>query len=119
MYREFRIKVLTYLIVSPLTFSVLAYIYENTALSVLTFISYFLLALVGGSIGTVFGYYAYNAIKVNPFVLGFIPTFILIVVAVKMNVSDLIVMGDLCLILSCWFTASDITSVKIKTSKSL
>jgi len=113
--REHILKLITTTLTFPIVFLLLAYFNENGVLSILNFFSYLLLAVVGSLIGAVYADYGHNWFFKNSFVAGFIPSIVLIMISVNMNLDSLIVLGDLCLILSCWTTSSEVTFIKNKT----
>jgi hypothetical protein len=76
-----------------------------------------LLAIVGGVIGGVYTYFAHNLFFKNSFCAGLIPSVILMFIAIKMDLDNLIVHGDLCLIIACWVTASELAFIKNNSIK--
>ena len=115
MNREEIIKLVTPILTFPVVFYLLAYFNEGLVPSITNFISYALLAFAGGCIGWFYAYFCYKLFIKHSFVAGFIPVIILLVITTRMDISNLIVLGDLCLILSCWFIASELASIKNKT----
>ena len=113
--RENIIKLITMALTSPIVFLLIAYFNENGALSVFSFLSYFLLSVVGGLIGAVYAYFGHTWFFKNAFVAGFIPSIALIIISVNMGLDNLIILGDLCLIISCWTIASEVAFIKNKT----
>ena len=113
--RENIIKLITMALTFPIVFLLIAYLNENGALSVFSFLSYFLLSVVGGLIGTVYAYYGHTWFFKNSFVAGFIPSIALIIISVNMGLDNVIILGDLCLIISCWTIASEVAFIKNKT----
>lgn len=114
MNREDIIKLTTMALTFPIVFFLLAYFNENGTLSILSFLSYLLLAVVGACIGAVYAYYGHNWFFKNSFIAGFIPSIVLIFIAINMGLNNLLVLGDLCLIISCWTTAAEVAFIKNK-----
>lgn len=113
--RENIIKLITMALTFPIVFLFIAYFNENGALSVFSFLSYFLLSVVGGLIGAVYAYYGHTWFFKNSFVAGFIPSIAIIIISVNMGLDNVIILGDLCLIISCWTIASEVAFIKNKT----
>lgn len=114
MNREGFIKLTAMVITPPIVFMLIAYFYENGDLSIFSFLSYFSLSVAGGLFGAVYAYYGHAWFFKSSFVTGFIPSMVLIIISISMGLSDLIILGDLCLISSCWTIASEIAFIKNK-----
>ncbi|WP_232771474.1 hypothetical protein, partial [Colwellia sp. 12G3] len=112
--RENITKLTTTALTFPILFLLIAYFNENGELSIFSFISYLLLSVVGGLIGAVYAYYGHSWFFKNSFVAGFIPSIALIIISVNMELDNLVVLGDLCLIISCWTIASEVAVIKNK-----
>ncbi|SEL08313.1 hypothetical protein SAMN05216262_105166 [Colwellia chukchiensis] len=113
--REDMTKLTTTALTFPIVFLLVAYFYDEGTLSILSFLSYLLLAVVGSLIGAVYAYYGHNWFFKNSFVAGFIPSVVLIIISRSMGLDDLVELGDLCLIIACWTTASEVAFIKNKT----
>ena len=111
-------KLVTTALTLPIVFFLLGYAFEGLELSLMAFASLLLLAVVGVAIGGVYAYFAHNLFFKNSFFAGLIPSVILMFIAIKMDLDNLIVLGDLCLIIACWVTASELAFIKNKSIKS-
>lgn len=115
MNREDIIKLASTALIFPVVFLLLAYFNGNEHISIMSFTAYFLLALVGTSIGAVYAHYAHSFFFKNSFIAGFVPSLVLMFIAINMGIDGLIALGDLCLIISCWTAASEIAFSKNKS----
>ena len=115
MNREKTARLVATFLTSPVLFYLLAYFDEGIAASMTNFISFLLLAFIGGLVGGVYAYYAHTLFIKNSVIAGFIPAVILIVIVSAMDIDNIIVLGDLCLIVSSWSIASEVASIKNKT----
>ena len=109
-------KLITTALILPTLFFFMAYVYEDLPLSIINLTSFLLLAIVGGGIGGVYAYYTHDLFFKNSLITGLIPSIILMFIALKMGLDDLIILGDLCLIVSCWVTASELAFIKNKST---
>ena len=108
-------KLVTTTLTLPIVFFLLGYAFEGLELSFMAFASLLLLAVVGGAIGGVYAYFAHDLFFKNSFFTGLIPSVILMFIAIKMDLDNLIILGDLCLIIACWVTGSELAFIKNKS----
>jgi len=116
MGREDMIKLVIIALAFPVVFILLAYFNEGGVLSIMHFFFYLLLSVVGGLIGAVYSYYGHKLFLRNSFLAGFIPSMVLIFISTGVGMDKLMVLGDLCLILSCWLIASEVATIKNKAA---
>tara|TARA_R110000744_G_scaffold372_10_gene1358 strand:+ start:2415 stop:2642 length:228 start_codon:yes stop_codon:yes gene_type:complete len=73
-----------------------------------------LLAVDGGLIGAVYAYYGHNWFFKSSFIAGFIPSLAIMFIIIDMEVENFVVLGYLCLIISCWTVAAEVAFIKNK-----
>jgi small basic protein len=101
----------------PIVFFLLGYAYEDIDQSITAFLSLFMFSALGCAIGGLYAYYAHNLFFKNSLFTGLIPSVALMYIAIKMDIGNLVVLGDLCLIISCWVIASKLAFIKNKSIK--
>lgn len=101
-------KVVTTIFVLPVVFFLLAVINEGLEVSTRTLYPYIILSLIGGTIGGVYAYSCHKLFLKSSLLASLLPVAIFIVGAINLNGIETIILGDLCLVLSCILVASEV-----------
>ncbi|GAA5137641.1 hypothetical protein [Thalassotalea piscium] len=114
MNRSDLVKLFTSVLVLPVSYWLIAYYFEESSLSLANLFFFTLLALIGGAVGALYAYYGYTLFFKNTWLAGLIPSVSLIYITINMELDNFLPLGDLCLVISCWMVASEVTKIKIK-----